>query len=195
MFFILFCLLTTCSKQDIKQENSIHDKTIFILPLGKVDAHYINIVAKSVEKFYGYTCIIKKGIDLSPDLLAKSKTRYEASKILAKFKSKENVLIITEKDIAYFNKEKNISEYGILGLGLRPGKTAVISVFRMNRKATKKLIYSRLEKVSIHEIGHNLGLDHCAKHPKCLMNAAHGSIKQVDRESVWFCGSCKKQLN
>ena len=48
----------------------------------------------------------------------------------------------------------------------------------------------RLKKVALHEIGHNLGLEHCSNNKECMMNDADGTIKQVDREKIWFCKKC-----
>ena len=98
-------------------------------------------------------------------------------------------MIITEKDICHF-KDKLRPDYGIFGLGLRPGKTCVISIFRLKRGVSKQKTLERLEKVVLHEIGHNLGLNHCFNNKECMMNDANGTIKQVDKEKVWFCEKC-----
>jgi predicted Zn-dependent protease len=124
-------------------------------------------------------------------ILAASKTRYEASKIIEKYNSNKNVLLLTDVDIVYFDKIKNIKEYGIIGLGLRPGKTCVVSTFRIKNAGQEKLL-DRLKKVSIHEVGHNLGIDHCNYDIECLMNDARGTVKQIDRERVWLCDNCRK---
>ena len=179
----LFVLLTFVAQAQVK-------KIIYIQPLGDVDIEYLKIVKNSVESFYGFKCVIKNKVPLTKDLLAASKTRYEAGKILSKFNSSENILIITEKDIAC--KKDKYPEWGILGLGYRPGTTCVISTFRMKCKGNKSILLDRLKKVSIHEIGHNLGLDHCENDIHCLMNDAKGTIRQVDREKLWLCGKCRK---
>ena len=44
--------------------------------------------------------------------------------------------------------------------------------------------------VLVLEIGHNLGLSHCTNNKECIMNDADGTIKQVDREKIWFCEKC-----
>jgi archaemetzincin len=77
---------------------------------------------------------------------------------------------------------------------LRPGKVCVISSFKLKQNANAKLLADRLQKVAIHEVGHNLGLYHCKKDPECLMNDAGGTIKQVDNEKFMFCENCKKLI-
>lgn len=169
-------------------------KVIYIQPLGNVDTSVISHVKKSVENFYGFKCVVKNTVPLSEDILADSKTRYEANRILKKFKSGHNILVVTEKDIVYHDKERNVKEWGILGLGYRPGTTCVISTFRMKKNVTHIKFYDRLQKISIHEIGHNLGIDHCTKNPICIMNDAKGSIKQVDKEKLFICDFCRKSI-
>lgn len=104
------------------------------------------------------------------------------------------MLLITEKDIAY-NKSRQFPEWGIFGLGLRPGKTCVVSTFRLKRKVSKSQMLIRLKKVGLHEIGHNLGLSHCSNNKECMINDANGTIKQVDREKIGFCKKCWNQIS
>jgi archaemetzincin len=168
-------------------------KIVYIQPLGDVNKEYMDYLKTSVKDFYGYECVIKPRVALTSDILAGSKTRYEASKILNKFNSNQNTLIITEKDIAY-RKSKEFPEWGIFGLGLRPGKTCVISTFRLKKNVSNQKMLERLKKVALHEIGHNLGLKHCTNNKVCMMNDACGTIKQVDREKIWFCNKCWKLI-
>jgi len=185
--YILICSYTSSSHVSNKKE------TIYIQPLGIVDIDCLNYIKKSVENFYGYKCIIKTKLELTNDIISNSKTRYDANKILDKYNSNINLLLITEKDIA-FKKSNKYPEWGIFGLGLRPGKTCVVSTFRLKRKVSKSKMLIRLEKVALHEIGHNLGLPHCTNNNECMMNDADGTIKQVDREKIWFCKKCWNKL-
>ena len=109
-------------------------KVIYVLSLGDVSSDVTKVIQNAVFKFYGYQCVVKPKVPFTKDILADSKTRYEASRILAKYKSNENLLIITDKDIAI--KKGNIKEYGIFGLGYRPGSTCVISTFRIKKNVS-----------------------------------------------------------
>ncbi len=166
---------------------------IYIQPLGKVNTTTIHKVKKSMELFYHRSCEIKPMVNFTPDILADSKTRYEAGNILRKFSSNKNVLIITEKDIA--TAKGNIKEWGVFGFGYRPGSTCVISTYRLKRKVVNAQFIDRLNKVAIHEIGHNIGLPHCTSGNKhCLMNDAGGTIAQVDNEQILFCNKCNSLI-
>jgi archaemetzincin len=191
---LIIYLLLLLGVFNADQKITYNQRTIVhIVPLGDVKQKYLNHVKESISKFYpNIKCVIDKPVKLTDDILAKSGTRYEASKILAKYNSKRNVILITEKDIAHFNRERNIKEYGIIGLGLRPGKVCVVSTFRI-KKSSKFL--SRLQKVSIHEIGHNLNIPHCENNRDCLMHAAEGSVRQIDREKIWICNECRNKVN
>ena len=185
-FFLLLTIL-------LSSFNNYKSKIIYIQPLGDVNTEYMEYLKTSVKEFYGYECIIKPKVSLTSDILANSKTRYEASKILNKYNSNQNTLIITEKDIAH-KKSEEYPEWGIFGLGLRPGKTCVISTFRLKKKVSTQKMLERLKKVALHEIGHNLGLEHCSNNKECRMNDADGTIKQVDSEKIWFCNKCWKKI-
>jgi len=174
-------------KTQIKKNKKINT-VVFIQPLGDVNQDYLKLVKESVEFFYHFDCVIKETKPLTNDLLTVSGARYSADKILEKFDTKQNYLILTEKDIA--TPKNQYPEWGILGLGYRPGTTCVVSTFRMKRNVNENVVKDRLKKVALHEIGHNLGLSHCDNNPHCMMNDAKGTIKQVDLEKIWLCEKC-----
>lgn len=168
-------------------------RVIYIQPLGNVEYSYLEHVKKSINGFYGFEVVVRKKVELSDDLLSPSGKRYDALKILKKFRSKENILVVTEKDI--ITDKNGVREWGILGLGFRPGSVCVISTIRIKKNVSNQKFLDRLTKIAIHEIGHNLGLDHCNYDEKCLMNDARGTISQVDKETLTFCKNCRRVLN
>jgi len=208
--------LLSCQQNKIKQPSRTirvekvegNLGAIHIIPLGKVRKDLIEDVIDGLQSFYHQEIILESTALLTEDLLAPSGTRYNANEILNKFNSTKNILIITEKDISTFKGIKQpekfynapvkgiTKEWGIFGLGLRPGNVCVISTFekRLGKNSTPRLLKERLQKIAIHEVGHNKGLEHCNKNTECLMHAADGSIKQVDHEKLFFCDNCRKIL-
>lgn len=109
------------------------------------------------------------------------------------------IIGLTKKDISVTKKDKNgnikqpeskYADWGILGLGFRPGVSCIVSTFRLYHSDERKFI-DRLKKVSLHELGHNLGLDHCPSED-CLMRDAAESVKTVDFVKLSLCDKCKK---
>jgi archaemetzincin len=199
-----FCIIISCNYSNNSKEkatsiypNSINNSqldAIHILPLGKIDQSIIDNVSKGLNNFYHKKIIFDNPQNLDTALLTKSKKRYSASAILKKYKElKQTTLILIDKDISI--KKDKIEEWGIFGLGLNPGKICVVSPLRPRWNSTPKLLNERMQKISIHEIGHNLGLKHCTNDPHCLMSAAKGTIKQVDLEKMFFCSTCKNAIN
>ncbi len=96
------------------------------------------------------------------------------------------ILGVTEMDIC-MNKNGN-PNFGIFGLGQRPGNSCVISTFRLTGNNTSE----KITKVALHEIGHTQGLTHCII-PSCLMS----DLKGRDRfnEMTQFCNQCKSVFN
>lgn len=188
LFIVPVVLIVLTSYYYLKPVTKIN-----IQPLGAVSPVYINQIKKSVKSFYGYDCVVKPKKEITKDMLSRVTKRIDAKKALRSNLSFDNLLIITEKDICY-NKNKSNPEWGIFGLGSQPGRTCIVSTFKLKREVSQQKTLERLEKVALHEIGHNLGLNHCENNKECMMSAANGTIKQVDNEKVWFCEKCREQI-
>jgi archaemetzincin len=203
---IVIVILSSCQSNDPKPLNQNSSKaqlsskaiikvdkltSIHIIPLGKVSEKVVNDLVNGLTSFYHKEVIVEKSTPLDKGLLAKSKSRYSGDSILKRFNSSKNSVVISEVDIVT-PKAGVTNEWGVFGLGLRPGNVCVISSFRLKKNSSAELLTERLQKVAIHEVGHNLGLDHCTKNSECLMSAANGTINQVDHEKMLFCDNCKK---
>jgi archaemetzincin len=164
---------------------------VYIQPLGSVSDKHIDILKKEIKSVYGYHCVVLPAAPQNKKLYANSKTRYDANRILQHFASSKRTLVITEKDIAHY-KSSRYPEWGIFGLGSLTNKTCVVSTFRLGPADAAS---QRLAKVTVHEIGHTLGLKHCTKSLLCVMQDAKGKIKTVDKESIQLCSACSLILN
>jgi len=182
LFFVIIQLFYVNSKS-----------VIYIQPIDNVNKTYINTIKSSLESFYNIKCIINTPISGTKDIHAKIRTnRYDAQKMLDKYQTSNHTVLVTEKDICY-TKTPSQPEWGIFGLAKRNSNICVVSVYRL-KHISKNLVLERINKISIHEVGHNFGLDHCTNNSKCLMSSAKGTIKQIDQESTYFCDICKSKL-
>jgi archaemetzincin len=133
--------------------------------------------------------------------------RYRADSLLKFLKrnkpdSISYILGLTTKDISTTKRDKDGSikeplskytDWGVFGLGYRPGPSSIVSTFRYKTNK-RSLFIERLQKICVHELGHNLGLTHCTSGLKCVMQDAAETIKTVDNVEMKLCISCKKQL-
>ena len=202
---LLFVLSVNAQIKAQSQSNRIEEKkliavykkigTINIIPLGNVEPVITNEVAKVLGSFYQQEVKIHKPQHMRADLKRSKSSRYSADSILKKYKSGAQTVLVTANDITTWNKDKK-ADWGIFGLGIKPGKTCVISSCdcRLGKNVSQKTKLSRIRKVAIHEVGHNLGLDHCVNEVTCVMHAANGKASQVDLEKEAFCTSCKSKL-
>jgi archaemetzincin len=170
--------------------------TIAIQPFEQVDKVIIDSIAQNLEEKYGAEIEILETIDLPKSAYYSPRNRYRADSLIAYLKRERNkthdfVLGLTTKDIST-TKGQHV-DWGIFGLGYRPGLGCVVSTYRL-KTTDQELFLNRLEKVALHEIGHNQGLPHCNNHNLCVMNDAHGTIKEVDENNHSVCGDCETWL-
>jgi archaemetzincin len=198
----LLCLLlfSSCKKNG--------DVTVVaIQPYDNFDTKYISTVASAVQKVYGFECITLPHKPIPKETITTIKTpRYRADLLLKLLEQTKPdtvtyILGLTKKDISTTKRDQqgNIKEpqekyrdWGIFGLGYMPGASCVASTFRLSTPQNK--LTDRLQKVCIHELGHNLGLDHC-ENKHCVMTDAAESIKTIDQVNVDLCMVCKDKIS
>lgn len=180
-WIIVLGSLTNCSTKN-------HEKVIVIQPFGKFPEREALLVLEGIRKVNPNT-VLKKNIPLPAAAFYKPRNRYRADSIisyLSKRTGKDTVVIgLTEKDIS--TTKGKVKDWGVMGLGFRPGSACVASTFRLSEKNKNAQFY----KVAIHELGHTQGLPHCAD-TSCFMRDAEGG-NPLDQEKD-FCRSCKAYL-
>lgn len=222
--FIFCILIFSCEYNPTKiiaKKKSKEEICVCLQPFEKFDTLYIHHIRKQIKKQYLF-----KSVVLPPQSLPKNaytlnikgllqynsqpSARYRADSLLhfllkIKPKTCDYILGLTSQDISSTNREnKKIKEpaylhcdWGIFGLGFLGGKSCVVSSFRLSFGTfDKNIISKRISKTCTHEIGHNLGLDHC-KTPLCNMNAAptYNALGANDQRNESVCEKCKQQSN
>lgn len=87
-----------------------------------------------------------------------------------------------------------IKDWGVFGLGSLSAKGCITSSFRLKRNASTALLTERIQKVILHEIGHNHGLPHCRTSDPCFMKDAEGKVSTVDGEPMDVCKKCRRKM-
>jgi len=85
----------------------------------------------------------------------------------------------------------------VFGEAQLKGRVALVSVYRLRQEfyglqEDPELFYGRIEKESVHELGHTFGLVHC-RTSDCVMRFSN-SVDDVDLKGVDFCPECRHAI-
>ena len=133
--------------------------------------------------------VLRKNIPFPKSTFYAPRNRYRADSLIKYLNSnigKDSVVIgLSRKDIS--TTKDGVNDWGVMGLGYRPGNACIVSSFRLSKKNKTEQFY----KVALHELGHTQGLPHC-KTRTCLMRDAEGGNPLAQEKD--FCQSCKNYL-
>lgn len=190
-----FLLLSACSSIP-------SNPTIGIQPLGQHTASYLPIIQEAISEYYGFRTVILPRQDIPPSFFIQVKSpRYRADSIIRHLRDHradgiDYVIGFTSHDISTTKTDRwgqvkepasKYQDWGIFGLGFRPGWACVLSSYRLN--ASGALMRDRIQKIALHELGHNLGLPHCES-MNCVMRDAAETIKTIDQVEMSLCADC-----
>jgi archaemetzincin len=85
----------------------------------------------------------------------------------------------------------------VFGEAQLEGRAAVVSTYRLDSQLyglppDPNLLYQRLCKEAVHELGHTYNLVHCLEHPCVMMRSTY--VEGIDLKSDRFCDACLKRL-
>lgn len=209
---ITACFLS-CNNTENNYRNNRTDReklTIEIVPiLLQNPTLFMDDIHKRVKTIYGFNVVIadnigklpisyinrQKGIRYSADSIIKHLANRSSSNYSISLGYTSSDIYITKYDhngLVKHPKHK-YEVWGIFGLAKYPGNSCVISTKRLYSPDTG-IFKQRVLKVTLHEIGHNLGLKHCPN-KSCFMTDAVESISTVDNASLNLCDKCNKQID
>lgn len=186
-------------------------KTIIgILPFEDFPQEEIDSVKAGIERFYKKEVRILEKVDLPKSAYTEIKVpRYRADTLLnwlsdLSYPEIDIILGLTTKDISltkYTDATKSkvkeprskYIDFGIFGVAYVGGTACVVSSNRVSAGVSKVKYFNRLVRISAHEVGHVLGLQHCPN-KRCLMNDANASIKTIDISAGDLCEECWRKI-
>jgi len=183
-------------------------KHVGIQVLGDFDRTALDSIHHAIDRIYGFEVSMLPEQGLPEYAFTTVKTpRYRADKIIRHLKetrpdSIDFVLGLLQRDISTTKRDANgevkhpkykYEDWGIFGLGYKPGSSSVVSSYRV-RQSNPSLLIERLQKICIHELGHNLGLAHCPN-VDCVMRDAAESIRTIDGVELNLCQDCWNDIH
>ena len=183
--FLFLILNISCKKEAKDFLKTEPKKIILIQPFKDLSKQDIDEISSNIQRIYPEVKVLK-AMDFPKNSYYKPRNRYRADSIIKYLNTRTGqqfiTLGLTSKDINV-TKGKN-TDFGVMGLGFRPGKACVASKFRVKNN-------EQFYKIAIHELGHTQGLPHCPE-KTCFMRDAEGG-NPTDEEKD-FCPKCKAHL-
>ena len=203
ILFLLVLIAFTCTKQTAPDKQQEEEINPFHTPYKQYVIQPYNMSIEEGNKFEKYlrtigpfewsdiSVVYPKKLDDSFD--NPNHTRFQAQKILnwqkknCSYKETCDSIIIV---IGYIHDDISIplhgkSDWGIQGLGSIGKYQCLVSDFRIKNK-------NDLWKITLHEIGHAYGLNHCPNN-SCIMQDCKGKPNWKNKK--WFCNYCDSIWN
>ena len=195
---VLACtLLFSCTEE--KKANVIGLQTLNFFPY-----FYVDSISSAIERLYGFKTIALKNKIIPNNFFSTTKSaRYRADSIVDLLNREMpediyQIIGLTCVDISITKKDKNgkteapvsfYENWAVFGLANDGKPGSVVSTFRV-QGPNQKLVIERMQKISLHELGHNIGLTHC-DNMSCCMHPKVESFKDVDSIALNLCIRCK----
>lgn len=160
---------------------------ITLLPFQDVDPQVLEHLAYDLGQL-GLATSMALSVPLPADAYNLRRDQYRANPFLATahMAKDTHILGITTYDL--YVEGLNF----VFGIAERPGKAAVISLYRLAFNADASTYRLRILKEAVHELGHTFGLSHC-RNPSCVMYFSN-SLTDTDRKGTKFCDTCRPRL-
>lgn len=168
-----------------------------VVPLGAMPAAEVKAVVEALPRILPVRVTLAPRQPLPKAAWYAPRRRYRAEIILdvlaRSARPGERILALTAVDISTTSGRH--ADWGVFGLGQLGGSAAVISRYRLKRKARNAAqVRQRVVNTAVHEVGHTLGLDHCTE-PRCVMLDAEGSIANTDTTTGRLGPQCAAQVS
>ncbi len=169
---------------------------INLVPCGPAAPAVLDFLKSGLQQEFAAEVIQSEAVPLPATAYDSRRRQYRAETflpLLAPYRQghKDLVLGVTEVDLYVPNLNF------VFGLADPRQRCAIISLARLNPEVyglpgAPHLFKERALKEAVHELGHLLGLGHCAN-PSCIMFFSN-SLADTDRKGPGFCPDCRRRV-
>ena len=162
-----------------------------LVPLGVINHLAADVVAGNLQAILNLTTDILAAHPLPDDAFMSDRRQYDAVKLINYLSAVPSLRAPIRLGLTSCDMGTPILTY-VYGESQLGGRVAVVSFYRLTT-AGREVTLERLSKLSLHEVGHVIGLGHCWDH-NCLMRSIRNT-DQLDELDLAFCDTCSYELS
>ncbi len=163
---------------------------IELIPFGQVDPLAVSVVAANLQALLGLNTRVQAARPNPEYAYIPTRQQFDAIKIIKQL-SHETREVYFQLGVTNLDICTPILTF-VFGESQLGGNTALVSLNRLQGNGTD-LAYERVAKISVHEVGHILGLEHCWE-VRCLMHFSR-DVAQLDSLPISFCETCQYETS
>ncbi|MFY9711464.1 MAG: archaemetzincin family Zn-dependent metalloprotease [Candidatus Cybelea sp.] len=173
------------------------DSNIRIVPINTVDAGFMSRLAPCLEERFLCGVGVERSLVVPRSTLNATRGQLFVSTLMTKVQRAHPEAGAATLAITEFDLYKTSHRF-VFGDADETQSLAVVSVHRLRSEfygepADSNILFQRILKESIHELGHAFGLKHCYN-ARCAMYYSN-SIFETDNKMPHFCEVCDRRLS
>ncbi|MGB7970777.1 MAG: archaemetzincin family Zn-dependent metalloprotease [Candidatus Deferrimicrobiaceae bacterium] len=169
---------------------------IYIRPVGMVPDAMLRKLRDHLHDYLSLPVRVTRNMPVPEGSYERNRNQFNSTRILGEILRQAPTDAI--KIVGIIDKDLCIPiltfVFGEAQLG---GVASIVSIARLRQEfhglsPDDGILYERLVKEALHELGHNFGLIHCSDR-ECVMYLSN-TVRDVDRKKTTYCGSCDTAL-